>query len=333
MKFHLCLAATTATLLFIPVHAEDCGKLISYGSIPLTRIEGDRREFVPVEIAGVPKLMMLDTGMPFTTMTSAAARELQLESTRTDVKLYDLTGAKADQFVSAPIKIGNMRGSKIGFMLSPSSLDDFGDPRVAGALGADILKNFDISIDFGAHTFTMLNQNHCEGQGVYWPERPLIVIPFKIQSDRVVLPVTLDGHEVKAQLDTGASDSALEKGKAERSFDLVMGSADTPVAADLNGAKGLTTWKHRFKSLSLAAIEMTNPEIRIIPDKISEQINNWSTGTMLDQKAPSMEQPPMLLGVDVLRHLHIYIAYREKNLYITPAHERDATPSFTAPEP
>jgi predicted aspartyl protease len=333
LRFHLCLAATIATLFFIPVHAEDCGKLISYGSIPLTQIQGDRREFVPVEIAGISKLMMLDTGMPFTTITSAAAHELNLKPTRTDVKLYDLTGAKADQFLSAPLKIGNTRSSNIEFILSPSSRDDFGDPRVAGTIGADILNTFDISIDFGAHTFTMLNQNHCEGQVVYWPERPLLVVPFKLQDGwQIILPVTLDGKEVKAGLNTGAGTSTLEKGKAERSFDVVPGSADSPLANDLIGAKGLTAWRHRFKSLSFAGIEVMNPEILIIPDKIGEKRNNWSTGTMVDQKAHSIEQPSILLGVDVLKHLHIYIAYREKNLYISPARERAATPSITEPE-
>jgi predicted aspartyl protease len=333
MKHRLCLVAAAAALLSVPAPAADCDKLVSYGSIPLTQIQGDRREFVPVEIAGVSKLMMLDTGMPFTTMTSAAAHELNLKPTRTDVKLYDLTGAKTDQFVSAPLKIGNTRSSNIEFMLSPSSRDDFGDPRVAGAIGADILNKLDISIDFGAHTFTMFNQNHCEGQVVYWPERPLLVVPFKLQDGwQIILPVTLDGKEVKAALNTGAGTSTLEKGKAERSFDVVAGSTDSPVANDLIGAKGLTTWRHRFKSLSFAGIEVMNPEIHIIPDMIGEKRNNWSTGTMVDQKAHSTEQPPILLGVDVLRHLHIYIAYREKNLYISPAHERAATPSITEPE-
>ena len=320
MKSLLCLAAAAAALLLVPARAEDCGKLISYGSIPLTQIDGHSSEYVPVEIAGGPKLMLLDTGAYFTLMNSATVNELHLTPAPSTLRLYDVTGAKAAGFVTALFRIGNLRSGNIQFMLSPSSIDDFGDPRVAGVLGADILTNFDLSIDFGAHRIDLISPNHCEGQAVYWPERPIAVIPFKLQDrSAIILPVTLDGHEVKAQLDTGASTSTLEKGKAERSFDLVLGSADTPVASDLNGAKGLTTWKHRFKSLSLAGIEVANPEIRIIPDKMSERLNDWSTGTMLDRKANSVETPPMLLGMNVLEHLHIYIAYREKKLYITPA--------------
>jgi predicted aspartyl protease len=318
MKSHICLVAAAA-LLLIPAQAEDCGKLLSYGAVPMIEIAGESSEFVPVEIGGVPKLMLLDTGAYYTMMSSRTADELDLKSTLAN-PVYDVTGAKSDRLVTTSLKIGNLRGDGIQFMLSTSSLEDWGDPRVAGLLGASILVSYDISIDFGAHTLTLISPKHCEGQAVYWPERPIAIIPFKLwQGGQIILPVTLDGREVKALLDTGASTSTLEKGKAERTFDLVLGSADTPVSIDLNGTKGLTTWKHRFKLLSLAGIDVANPEIRIIPDKIGEKVNTFSTGTMLDKKANSIEEPPMLLGMDVLEHLHIYIAYREKKLYITPA--------------
>ncbi len=320
MRLWLYAAAAAAAQLLVPAHAEDCGKLVSYSTIPLTQIQGETSEFVPVEIAGVPKLMLLDSGADFSTISSAAADELHLEVNQTNFRLYDVTGAKADRFVSAPMKIGTLQGPKLSLMLSPASLNNFGDPRVVGLLGADILRNFDVSIDFGAHTITLLSQNHCDGRVVYWPERPLAVVPFRLEKGyEIFLSVTLDGKDFTAQLDTGASTSTLEKGKAVGSFDLALGSADTPVSGNLNGREGLTTWKHRFKSLSLAGIEVADPEIRIIPDKISEKVNTWSTGTLLERRQYSVEVPPMLLGMDVLRHLHVYIAYKEKKLYITPA--------------
>ena len=275
---------------------------------------------MPVEIAGVPKLMMRDTGAYATTLSAKAADELKLESSRsTDLEAFDVTGAKANRSVRASLKIGNLKGDNMFFMLGTQYLDDFGDPRVAGLLGASILAGYDLSIDFGARTLTLLSPNHCEGKVVYWPERPVAMIPFKLQNrNEIILTVTLDGKEVVAQLDTGASSSTLEKKKAARLFDIVPGSADTPVAGNLNGAEGVTTWKHRFKSLSLAGIEVANPEIKIIPDKISEKVNTWSTGSLLDARANgNRDEAPMLLGMNVLKDLHIYIAYKEKKLYIT----------------
>jgi len=314
-----CLAAVAAALFLLPAQAENCAPLAIYTTIPLTHIDGYASEFVPVEIAGVPKLLLLDTGAFFSTITSATVDELHLRPRDASIYIFDVTGAKASRYVSTTFKFGTLQGDGIQFMLSPSSIDDFGDPRVAGLLGASILAGYDLSIDFGAHTLTLLSPNHCDGKVVYWPERPVAMIPFKLQNrNEIILTVTLDGKEVVAQLDTGASSSTLEKKKAARLFDIVPGSADTPVAGNLNGAEGVTTWKHRFKSLSLAGIEVANPEIKIIPDKISEKVNTWSTGSLLDARANgNRDEAPMLLGMNVLKDLHIYIAYKEKKLYIT----------------
>jgi len=352
MKTRLCIAALAVVPLFLPAQAEDCGKLVSYGTIPLTQIEGIAAEFVPVEIAGAQKLMLLDTGADVTTLSNKTAAELKLDTTRnSNIRIYDVTGAMSDQFVKAPLKIGAMRGDKVNFMLGTVHLDDFSDPRVAGRLGADILDKFDLSVDYGAHTVALLDQNHCEGQVVYWPERPIAVITFDLvqgsalQSVRaeyqrrideptprvqhigellatgglhIIFPVMLDGVEIMAQLDTGDSISILEQKKAERSFGIVVGSPDTPAASVPNGAP--IAWKHRFKSLSLAGIAVSNPEVLIVPDKVSEHVNTWSTGTLLDNRANSAKSTPsLLLGRNVLKQLHIYIAYKEQKIYITAA--------------
>jgi Aspartyl protease len=336
VKSLFCLAAVAVAQLVVPAHAADCGPLVSYGSIALTQIDGRGSDFVPVEIAGTPKLMVLDTGAGVSTITSATVNELHLKTgpAPSGIQIYDVTGARSLLSVTAPLKIGNLGGGNLGFMLSPASIDDFGDARVAGLLGFDILGNYDISIDYGANTLTMVSPKHCEGRVVYWPERPIAVIPFRLEGGAaIVLPVTLDGHEIKAQLDTGASRSTLEKSLAERAYGIVTGSADTPALGDLNGKNGLTIWTHRFKTLSLGGVDVSSPQIDIIPDKISKNINTWSTGSMLDKQANSVELPTMLLGMNVLRRLHIYIAYREKKLYITPASQPAAASAPAAAAP
>ncbi len=39
----------------------------------------------------------------------------------------------------------------------------------------------------------------------------------------------------------------------------------------------------------------------------------------------------MLLGMNILRHFHIYIAYKENRVYITPASPSAAAPASPAP--
>lgn len=327
MYSRLFMAAFAALLCMSSLKAEECGPLRMHGVIALKQIDGIPQEFVPVEIAGQPKLMMLDTGAFFTTMTHKVANELKLTSHRNSIfKQTDLTGNESGEYVSAPMTIGTLKSSSSDFVLQSLS-QSWDDTNMAGLLGANIFRNFDISIDFGAHTLSFIDQDHCDGKVVYWPGNPIAVIPFKLQGTEIVLQVTLDGHELTAQLDTGAGTSTLFRDKAEHKFGLVMGSADTPVSGDLNGKEGLTTWKHRFQSLSLAGLEVNNPEIHILPDVIGQKIQDqFTTGSLLDRKVDT-HAPVMLIGMNVLKHLHIYIAYREKKLYITPASKPAESPA------
>ena len=49
---------------------------------------------------------------------------------------------------------------------------------------------------------------------------------------------------------------------------------------------------------------MNNPDLVLVPDQLSRQPD---------------EAPKILLGVNVLRQLHMYVAYKERKLYVTPA--------------
>jgi hypothetical protein len=39
----------------------------------------------------------------------------------------------------------------------------------------------------------------------------------------------------------------------------------------------------------------------------------------------------MLIGMDILSHLHLYIAYKERKLYITPASTPTGVPATGSP--
>lgn len=239
MKSILWAAMAVLAVVFA-AQAEDCGKLISYGTIPLIQIPGDQREYVPVEIAGVPRLMLLDTGASRTTMTAAAAKELHLSVVRTDAPYYDLAGEKAGFLTHAPMKLGTLHGDDVAFWVNPAQPNHFHDPRIAGQLGYDLLKHFDVALDFGAGTLTLFYPFHCDGRVVYWPERPVIAIPWHLKKvpirvkDRTlfVFPITIDGSETMAMLNTGADVSTMEKSKAQGKFDLELGSPDAPALAD-----------------------------------------------------------------------------------------------------
>lgn len=58
----------------------------------------------------------------------------------------------------------------------------------------------------------------------------------------------------------------------------------------------------------------------LIPDYTSDKYKPGpELGTRLGDTSQSGDFADMLLGMNVLRHLHVYIAYKERKLYITPA--------------
>jgi hypothetical protein len=83
-------------------------------------------------------------------------------------------------------------------------------------------------------------------------------------------------------------------------------------------------YQHRFASLDFGGVAVANPVVDILPGLGRGPRLPSATGTRIAD-GETEQLPDMLIGMDILRHLHLYISYREQKLYITPS-----TPS-TAP--
>jgi predicted aspartyl protease len=115
----------------------------------------------------------------------------------------------------------------------------------------------------------------------------------------IVVPVVVDGEEIRATIDTGASRSVLSLELAKQLFDI---SATDPKLTSLSGR-----WRalhYPFGALKLQDITVRNPDIELISDA--------------DSHLPD-DGPKFILGMGILRQMHLYIAYKEKKLYVTAA--------------
>jgi hypothetical protein len=96
-------------------------------------------------------------------------------------------------------------------------------------------------------------------------------------------------------------------------------------------------YRHAFKSLSFEGLTISNPSLDIIPDLQRGQMERPpATGTRMPDSSVEQKLPDLLIGMDVLRHLHLYIAYKEQKLYITPESApaaADASSSASAAAP
>jgi hypothetical protein len=319
-----------ATALSGAARAQDCKPLTLIANVDMVPSDDKREEFVPVTIAGAPKLLLLDTGGD-TEITGDVADELKLARRQGQFKLYSVSGTYSSEFVTAPLQIGKLTAPDLPFIIAPGT-NPFGtDSRIAGTIGPDVLHGYDVAIDFGAQKLAILSQDHCEGKVIYWPTTAVAVVPMRVLATRghteagatfasyhILIQVALDGHPITAMLDTGAYNTTLTVPAAQSDMGLTLGAPDTPATGALPDRVGAYTYKHTFKTLDFEGIAVANPQVEIIPDALHEKFESTpELGSRLADSGEASED--MLLGMNVLRHFHIYIAYKEQKLYITPA--------------
>jgi predicted aspartyl protease len=294
------------------------------------RVGADGRAYVPARIADTPRSMLVDTGGFFTELTQAAADELKLSTRHTGLVVIGVSGDTTDVAARAAFTLGSLHAASMDFMIMPSVhrlAPDISD--AAGILAPNLLRSYDVEFDFAGRKFNLLSQDHCEGKVLYWPAESVAVVPMVVSAQgHILVTVELDGHRLTALLDTGAASTVLNLETARNVFSLEPGTRDTPARGRLLGSRETTTYIHRFASLSFEGVAVTNLTIDLVPDLMRNKMfsgNSVEHGTRLSDPNREAGLGEMILGMDVLHHLHLYIAYKEKKLYLTPASPAAAT--------
>jgi predicted aspartyl protease len=243
--------------------------------------------YVPMSIGGKDYNMLVDTGGIYGTLNAGIATDLKLPRHPIDMfrmRMNMIDGKRLDQYVTLDsVQLGKMSADKVSLVLMPG--DRLPD-QIAGTLSPDVLHNYDVEFDFADAKMNLFSQDHCEGRVVYWTHEPFAQIPMRLDEYwHIVFPVILDGQHLTATLDTGSSRSIISVKAASDLFGWTDGGDKKPV----------------FKSLTIQGVTINNPDVIVIPS------SHMGTG---DQ---------MIVGMDVLRRLRLYIAYKEQTLYVTGA--------------
>ena len=186
-----------------------------------------------------------------------------------------------------------------------------------GTIAPDFLQAFDVDFDFGGHMLNLFSPKHCPGKVVYWAAH-YGTVPFQRIGSHIVADVTLDGHDFRATVDTGASVTALRDTDARSFFALEEDSPDN-VAVPGATADSIIAYRHRFSTLKIGDVTVKDPMIAIFRDKVEESYRRrHSSKSDFDPiYGTRMHAPAIVLGMDVLTKLHFYIAYGEKTIYVT----------------
>jgi predicted aspartyl protease len=294
--------------------AAECGSLTRVAQFAYVP-DAWGRPLVPVTLNGRRKLLLVDTGGFNSTLERATVRELGLRTIPVNMGVTTVTGASSNDVVSvAEFLMGGARFRDHYFWIDPDGDPSriIGEHEMAGLVGAEVLRNYDLELDARGGTVNLFRQDHCPGAVVHWQAERVAVIPFTLgRSLHITLPVILDGREVEAILDTGAADTVLNLSVALGDFAIDLDAPDVQRINQMQRAQregdrrdpvAEAVYRRRFKVLEVGGLTVTNPMITLLPDLTGND------GGL----------PDLILGLSTLSKLHLYIAYRERKLYVTP---------------
>ena len=258
---------------------------------------------VPVKINGVDKKFLVDTGGYASSLGENVAKQMGIALRNIfGVRHIDASGKSAEHYVIVDsFKLGAMEATN--FDLVAQALN--GGDAFDGTLAPDLLRNFDVEIDYANKTMTLFKPHSCDNKAVYWTQAYL-ALPMRItDSGHARVEVALDGKNIDAILDTGASFSFMTFNDADSIFGLKpdspgMTKAGTTVSAQ---GVGLDYYTYAFKTLSLGEITLNHPRVRLYDGFGGSR----SEGTAL------------VMGMSEMHFLRLYFAYHERKLYVSTA--------------
>lgn len=291
------LGLALALAIAAPARAQDAQacRLDRFSTLPITTLP-DGRFTVPVALNGQVLNFLVDTGGVSATIADEQSAHLGLADMPVNNPLRGVGGTTLDRFaVVGKFSLGRLEGANIPVWL---------DPRLPmgadGTLSPDMMKQYDVEIDFPRGIFGLFSQKHCKGQVVHWTRSGYVVLPMEVvASGHIEVPVTVDGKKFTAVLDTGAQSSIISM-SAARALGITERSPELKPIKMSNSR--YQAYDYPFKSLDFDGISVSSPRLQIVSDNF----------------LPSM-RIDMIIGISILRRLHLYIAYGEEKLYITPA--------------
>jgi predicted aspartyl protease len=275
--------------------------LARFASLPM-RTAPDGTVSIPVALDGHPVQMEVDTGSIVSSMAMDRAREFGLKMRPAPAILYFMNNVPmALTSMLETVQLEQATAHDVMFYLSPPRLFS---PDVSGLFGPDFMRNYDVDFDFAGGNFSLFMPNTCAAAPVYWTREPYAELPLAVaHNGHISAHATLDGAALDVEIDTGSPRSTMGLGQAK---DIFGWRDDDPRLVKrrserMNGGAEIPVYHYPFAALTFEGIQVNNPDIDLVPDK------SLGRGS------------PAIIGMSILRQLHVYIGYTAGKLYLTAA--------------
>lgn len=289
----------------VPAAADDCK--LQYFPVPL--VPNQRGAvLVPVKIGDKTAIFQLATADTFGIIRRSKVGDFPTR--HQPIKMHFLGDQTSNEVANLHnFVIGPYELKRVEMFVVPDG-DRKADDPIWGAIGSDILQQFDVELNLAENKLNFFVPSDCGINAVYWQNDAIAELPFERNgADHISFTVKLDGKPVTAVLDTGSFASLLSLNAARWLYDLEPGKPgleDAGKVIDANG-QSLPLYRHRFESLEIEGLRFNQPWITITKGNFGDS-TSWPT-----------TKYQLSLGVHQLRGLHLLISYHDKKVYVTKA--------------
>lgn len=269
--------------------------------------------------------ILLDTGAGITMIPRPTAERLGLsKQSARGYRIFGIGGeTDAESAVVDEFKIGQASANGRRFLVAGEHEPGDG---VGVILGEDFFHDLDLEFDLAHNAVRLFQSKDCDGTSLaYWATSgagETEIEPVNATSPRIIVPVQINGRPVRAQLDSGAGVSVLDRPEAAR-----LGIVSGPVAGS---GRGLGPKAVDFSVVPLETFVIGDETIRDTTIELADLSRSTSyipAGSLLSRKVEG--SAAMLLGADFLRAHRVLIAHGQHKMYFTYA----GGPVFSGSEP
>jgi hypothetical protein len=287
---------------------------------------------IDVSINGVPAKFLLATGASFTSISRSFATRLNipikpgsnhLGSNSLDFSINTPQGThRPDSVTVSEIKVGDMVAS-YGHLVVMDEGGDGTTDQIAGRLGLDYLNKVDIELDPAQKRVRLFTQIDCPDQSAYWAAEHFEV-PVSVPTQLPVVPVVIDGEELRAYLNTNSSHSFIEFGVAKARLGLPDNLDSPPPSRIPDGGTPEPDPSYVFKELVFGPITVKNPKLNI------HRFANIDTRGASHIKTTLATDVPAAIGMDIIGKFHSMISLGNHMMYFTLPNERSQPAALAA---
>ena len=264
-------------------------------------MEGPRAS-VAVKLNGTDTRLWLDSGAFFNFMPKAKAAELGLASEALPFGFY-ITGIGG----SVTPELTRVRDFGIaGATLHNMEFIVGGSDSGNGFLGANILGMWDTEFDLAKGAVNLFQEKNCGRANIaYWSSGMSVgearLLNGENERDRhIYVEVFVNGHPLRAVLDSGAPTTIINRSAAERAgIDLESPSVIASRQMSGIGTRKRQSWIAHTQTIAIGGEEIANSPIRVIDDEAGDRSHD------------------MLLGVDFLMSHHVIVSQPQRKMFLT----------------